>query len=128
MNVKGCCTHIRESLEISLTKLWLASTWEQDSHEHLLLTFAWDDKNFNLPAAATKVVLKVVSTSLTVTILSFILCGPIDIPCTYKYSRDVIFEVFTVNWLFAKFYIPEISLVNFDLHESVSRILGDPRK
>ena len=43
----------------------------------------------------------------------------------YQFLRDVIFDVFVA---IREIFILEISLANFDLHESESRILGDPRK
>ena len=41
--------------------------------------------------------------------------GLLNIPYTYKFSRDVIisFKVFVVNWPFVKFFILEISLTKF---------------
>ena len=47
---------------------------------------------------------------------------------TYKILRDVIFEVFTVNWPSAKFSSLKFHWLNFDLHHLKSRILSDPRK
>ena len=51
------------------------------------------------------------------------------IPYTYKFSRDVAnFRRFRGELAICEIFIHEISLANFDLHESESRVLGDPQK
>ena len=42
----------------------------------------------------------------------------------YKFSRDVIFEVFAVNWPSAKFSSLKFHWQNFGLHQLESRILS----
>ena len=49
------------------------------------------------------------------------ICDDHNVSDMVRFLRDVIFEVFAVNWLSFK-----ISSLNFfDLHQSESRILGD---
>ena len=44
------------------------------------------------------------------------------LPYTYKFSKNVTFEVFTVNWTSMKFHPPNF-IGNFALHQLESRIV-----